>query len=173
MSISPERSQMTTIKWKGVGWSALQPGNSRLGSVTILSLSKPGCCHHCGPSLHFLPCAAFTAQEQQIWLKNSKLPEQERKEQLALPAESTKRLPNSPVLTWTWAADAQTCSIFALSFIQITKFGGCSKKPTWQQRVAGENIQQNASWVPVLGTVVMMRKADGRYLSLLCYSCIK
>lgn len=74
---------------------------SGISTLTILSLPKPGSCHHCGPSLHFLPCVALTAKEQQLWLKNPKLPEQERKEQLALPAASTKGLPNSPVLTWT------------------------------------------------------------------------
>lgn len=95
-----------------------------IGALTILSLSKPGCSHPCGPSPHFLPCVAFTAKESQLWLKNSKLPEQERKEQLALPAESTKGLPNSPMLTWTRAAEAQTCSIFALSRIQNNNVWG-------------------------------------------------
>lgn len=39
-------------------------------------------------------------------------------------AESTKRFSYSPMLTWTRAAEAQTCSIFAFSCIQNNKVGG-------------------------------------------------
>lgn len=134
--------------------------------LTILSLPKPWSCHHCGPSPHFLPCVAFTAKEQQLWMKDSKLPEQERREQLALPAESTKRLPNSPMLTWTRAAEAQPWAAF-----KITKFGGCSLGNK-SLSIAGDNIQ-HIPWVPVLGTTAVMRKTDGRYLSVLCLSCIR
>lgn len=143
--------------------------------LTILSIPKPQSCHHCGPSTHFLPCAAFTAKEQQLWLKNSKLPGQERKEQPAFPAEPTKTLPNSPMLMWTRAAEGQMCTIFALCHIQNNKsLGDALKSPLGNKalRVAGENIL-HTPLAPVLGTTVVMRKTDGRYLRLLCQSCIR
>jgi len=82
--------------------------NSRLGSIralTIVSLPKSGNSHLSEPSLHSPPLCGIYSYNSGCTA--TKLPEQERKEQLALPAESSKKFPNSPVLTWTLATAAQ------------------------------------------------------------------